>query len=390
RERDASLQRMPCWNLQTDYTHPFGAKTKLETGFKGTTRSNADNSTVAFLDSATGIYTADPTRANIFDYHERIGAVYGVLSQQVGRVQTQAGLRLEEATSRFTLPSIGQAFDNRYSSAFPSAILSYNFTDMRQLKLSYSRRISRPNPWQLSPIVDRSDARHEFHGNPSLRPEYTDAVELAFQDAHSWGSVQINPYLRKTAHSVRYIQTFDSTGISVATFDNLASTLVTGTDLNVTYRHSALSFFGGGSIYHYSSDASNLPVNLSTQSVVWNIRANGTLKLSPVTDLQAFANYRAPSATEGGSRSAFVFMNFALRRKLWNDKGSVTLRASDPFNLMSYGFRTTDGRVIELNQQHFGQRALFVTLSRTFGQQLKLRPQQQEGDSQGPPQPGPP
>jgi ferric enterobactin receptor len=389
RERDASLQRMPSWDLQTDYTHPFGSKTKLETGFKGTTRSNAENSTIGYLDSASGAYIADPGRSNTFDYRERIGAIYGVLSQQVGRVQTQGGLRLEEAATRFTLPATGQAYDTRYGSAFPSAILSYNFTDMRQVKLSYSRRISRPNPWQLSPIVNRSDARHEFYGNPALRPEYTDAIELALQDAHSWGSVQLNPYLRKTSHAVRYIQTIDSTGISVSTFANVASTLATGADLNMTYRHSALTFFGGGSIYHYSSDASNLPVDLSTHSLVWNLRANGTLKLSPLTDLQAFANYRAPSATEGGSRSAFVFMNFALRRKLWNDHGSVTLRVADPFNLMTWGYRTADGRVIELNQQHFGQRGLFVTLSRNFGQELKLRPQQQGGESQGPPQPGP-
>jgi ferric enterobactin receptor len=390
RERDGSLQHMPAWNLQTDYTHPFGSRTKLETGFKGTMRSNADNSTVAFLDPETGVYSADPNRANSFDYHERIGAVYGVLSQQVGKLQTQGGLRLEEAATRFTLPTVGQAFDNRYSSVFPSGIVSYNFTDMRQVKLSYSRRISRPSPWQLSPIVNRSDARHEFHGNPSLRPEYTDALELGFQDTRSWGSVQLNPYLRKTAHAVRFIQTIDSTGVSLATFDNVASTLVTGTDLNVTYRHAALTLFGGGSVYHYSSDASNLAGNLSTHSVVWSTRANVTLKFSPVTDLQAFANYRAPSATEGGSQSAFVYMNFALRRKLWSDKGSVTLRVADPFNLMTWGFRTADGRVIEFNQQHFGQRGLFLSISRTFGQELKLRPQHQDAEPQGAPQPGPP
>jgi hypothetical protein len=57
---------------------------------------------------------------------------------------------------------------------------------------------------------------------------------------------------------------------------------------------------------------------------------------------------------------------------------------------MTWGYRTADGRVIESSEQHFGQRGVFVTLSRTFGQQLKLRPQQQEGESGGPPQPGPP
>jgi ferric enterobactin receptor len=389
-ERDASLDRTPAWNLQTDYTHPFGARTKLESGFKGTSRSNDQSSTIGFLDPLAGVYTPDPTRGNSFDYHERIGAIYGVLSQQIGTVQTQAGLRLEQAATRFTLPSVGQSFDKHYSSAFPSGILSYNFSDMRQVKLSYSRRISRPSPWQLSPIVERNDARHEFHGNPGLDPEYTDAFELSLQDAHSWGSVQLNPYLRKTAHAVRYIQTIDTAGVSVSTFDNVASTLTTGADLNVTYRHSVLTLFGGGSFYHYSSDASNLAGNLSAHSFVWNTRLNGTVKLSPVTDLQAFANYRAPAATEGGRQSAFVFMNFALRRKMWNDKGSVTLRLADPFNLMKWGYQTADGRVIELSEQHFGQRGLFFTVSRTFGQQLKLRPQQQDTESQGPPQPGPP
>jgi ferric enterobactin receptor len=389
RERDASRDHVPAWNLQTDYTHPWGRGTKLETGFKGTMRTTADNSTIAFLDSLSGAYTADPTRATTFDYREQIGAVYGVLSQQIGKAQAQGGLRLEQAATRFRLPTAGQSYDNRYSSAFPSAILSYNFTDMRQVKLSYSRRISRPNPWQLSPVVNRNDARHQFHGNPSLRPEYTDAMEISFQDTRPWGSVQLNPYLRKTAHAVRYIQAIDSTGISVATFDNVASTLVTGTDLNVTYRHAALTLFGGGSVYHYSSDASNLGGDLSTHSFVWNTRANATVKLSPVTDLQAYANYRAPQKTEGGSQTAFVYMNFALRRKLWGDKGSVTLRFADPFNLMTYGFRTADGRVIELNEQHFGQRGLFVSMSRTFGQALKLRPQQQD-EPQSAPQSGPP
>jgi ferric enterobactin receptor len=390
REHDATFEHMPAWNVQTDYTHPFGSKTKLETGFKGTLRSNANGFTAAYLDSATGAYTPDVSRANAFDYQERIGAVYGVLSQQVGQVQAQGGLRLEEAATRFTLPTVGQAYDNRYASAFPSAIISYNLTEMRQVKLSYSRRISRPSPWQLSPIASRSDARHEFRGNPTLHPEYTDALELGLQETRTWGSVQLNPYLRKTANAVRYIQTVDSTGVSLSTFDNVASTLVAGSDLNVTYHQAALTVFGGGSVYRYSSDASNLAGNLSAHSVVWSTRANVTWKLSPIADLQAFANYRGPYAKEGGSQMAFVYMNLALRRKLWSDQGSLTLRVADPFNLVTYGYRTADGRVIELSRQHFGQRGLFLTISRNFGQELKLRPRQQDAEPQGSPQPGPP
>jgi outer membrane receptor protein involved in Fe transport len=389
-EHDAAIWLMPSWNLQTDYTRPFNSRTKLESGFKATQRSTTNDFSAAFLDAANGTFVTDPTRATAFDYREQIGAVYSVLSQQIGKVQAQGGLRLEQASTRLAMPLTSERFDNHYASAFPSAILTYNVTDMRQAKVSYSRRISRPNPGQLSPVVWRDDARNIFHGNPYLSPEYTDALELALQETRGWGSVQLSPYLRKTAHAVRYIQRVDADGITVGTFDNVASTTTVGTDLNVTYRSGPLTLFTGGSTYHYSSDAANLAGNLSTNAFVWSVRANATWKFSPVTDLQMFANYRAPYATEGGSQTAFVFSNVAVRRKLWGDQGSVAVRVADPFNLMSYGFRTADGRVIELSERHFGVRGLFISVSRNFGQQLKLKPRQQDAEPQAAPGPGGP
>jgi hypothetical protein len=92
--------------------------------------------------------------------------------------------------------------------------------------------------------------------------------------------------------------------------------------------------------------------------------------------------YRAPTKTEGGRQDAFVFSNVALRQKLWGDKGSVTLRVSDPFNLTSFGFRTADGRVIESTERRFGIRGVYLTFSRNFGQALKLRPREQTPDAQ--------
>jgi outer membrane receptor protein involved in Fe transport len=387
REHDATSARMPAWNLQTDYTHAFGKRTKLESGFKGTLRRNRNDFAASFLDATSGAFVPDPSRGNAFDYRESIGAVYGVLSRQIGKAQTQVGLRLEDAATRFTSSS-GVSHDNRYASAFPSAIVSYNFTALRQAKLSYSRRVTRPNPFQLSPIPYREDARHEFRGNPALRPEYTDALELGLQETRSWGSVQLNPYLRKTAHAVRYIQLVDDAGITVSTFDNVASNQTVGADLNVNYRRGPLSLFGGASGWRYTSDAANLPGDLSTRATVWSLRANVTWKFSRLTDGQLFTNYRAPSATEGGTQTAFAMVNLAVRHKLWGDQGSLSLRVSDPFSTMSFGYRTADGRVIELSERRFGQRGLFITLSRNFGQQLKLQPRQQEPEAQQ--QPGPP
>jgi outer membrane receptor protein involved in Fe transport len=390
REHDTSVGAYPSWNWQTDYTHPFGTGTKLESGFKGTWRSTTNDFTAAYYDSAAASYIPSAARATSFDYHEEIGAGYAVLSQQVSKLRAQAGLRLEEASTRLNLPTSSLHFDNQYGSAFPSAILSYNFTEMRQAKLSYSRRISRPNPWQLSPVEYRQDTRNVFHGNPNLRPEYTDALELGLQEARAWGSIQLNPYFRKTAHAVRYIQMVDTSGVSVGTYDNVASTTALGTDLNINVHSGPLTIFGGGSAYRYKSDASNLAGNLSANSLVWSARSNITWKFSQLADAQLFANYRAPYATEGGSQTAFVFMNVATRYKLWGDQGNISLRVADPFNLMKFGYRTANGQVIERSERRFGQRGVFITVTRNFGQQLKLRPKQQETDAQPTATPGVP
>lgn len=389
-ERDHSIGKNPYANWKTDFTHMFGAATKLETGVKLTSRAQKNDFDAAYLDPSSGIYTSDATRASSFDYREDIGGAYAMASNKVNRLQTQAGLRLEDAATYFKLNNAGQQFDRRYASAYPSAIVSYNFTDLRQAKISYSRRVSRPNPYQLSPIEFRQDTRNVFRGNPDLRAEYTDALEFGYSEVRKWGSVQINPYLRQTAHAVRNIQFVDSTGVSVSTFDNVASARTIGTDLNVNARRGPLQIGGGGSVYHYSSDASNLAGNLSAKAMVWSARTNLNWRLSPKVDAQGLAFYRAPFATEGGSQLASITMQFGGRYKLWGDKGNISLRVSDPFKLQKFGYKTANGSVFEYSERFFGSRAVYLTITRNFGQALKLQPKQQDPDGLAQPSVGTP
>jgi outer membrane receptor protein involved in Fe transport len=378
-ERDHTVGKYPYWNWKTDYTHQFSPSMKFETGFKFTGRTTTNDFDAAYL--TNGAYTSDPARATAFDYHEDIGGAYALLSNKINKWQTQTGIRLEDAATYLDLKLADQQYDRRYTSAYPSAIISYNFTDLRSARVSYSRRVSRPNPYQLSPIEFRQDSRNVFRGNPDLRAEYTNSIELGYQEARAWGSFQISPYLRSTDHAVRNIQFIDQNGISVSTFDNVASTLTIGSDVNVNAHHGPLLLGAGGSVYHYKSDASNLSGNLSAQAIVWSTRANATWRFSPKADAQLFANYRAPFATEGGSQLAMVSMNLGYRYKLWGDRGNISLRVSDPFKLQKFGYKTANGSVFEYSERFFGTRAVYLTISRNFGQALKLTQKQQDPDA---------
>lgn len=387
-EHDEAIGDFRYSNLKVDYTKPINANVKLETGYKGTWRNTGNDFTAAYQNAITSAFEINPARTSGFDYSEVINGGYALYSQRAGKVQLQGGLRLENATTRFVLPNSTQGFDKTYNSAYPSGILTYNFSQLRSARASFSRRVGRPDPHQLSPIEFKQDARNVFRGNPNLGAQYINSFEFGFQEARGWGSIQLSPYVRFTNSAVRHIQFVDTNGISVSTFANVARNTTVGSDLNINYRKGALQMFGGGSAFHFRTDASNLSGNFSANDVVWSLRSNATWRFSPMLDGQMFANYRAPFRTEGGSMLAMISMSGGLRYKAWGDQGNVSLRLQDPFKLQKFGYRTANGTVLEYSERYFGSRALYLTLTRNFGQALKLRPKADpEMPQAGPPSP---
>ncbi|MDQ6926021.1 MAG: outer membrane beta-barrel family protein, partial [Candidatus Eremiobacteraeota bacterium] len=399
--RDLSDGHTPTWRLQSDLTRALGANTKLETGVLGIHRRTGNTFDASTL--VDGDYVPNVARSNAFAYREDVQSLYGVLSQRAGAFELQGGLRLERATTRFDLatqaappatasaPSadavggtVARTYNSGYNSAFPSALVAYNLDLKRQVKISYSRRISRPDPQQLNPSPFREDALNVFQGNPALRPEYTDAYELGYQQSFAKGSFQLSPYFRRTPHAVRYIRLVDTSGVTLSTFDNVARNDSYGTDLNLSLRLGRFTAFGGGSAFREITDAHNVTPDVSFHAFGWTARGNGTFKLTPSLDLQAFAFYRAPMNTEGGRSLGFKMTTFALKQKLRGDNASLTLRAQDPFNTMAWGIRTIDGQIVQTTDRRFGARALSLSYNYTFGKAPKFRPRTDDTPQQAP------
>ena len=377
--------------LQGDYTRMLGASTKLETGAKGTLRRMTSDFDVAQATSGSGGYEPDLGRSNAFTSDERIEAAYGVVSQKVGRVDLQGGLRLERADTRFDLATTGDRYDNGYGSVFPSAIATWNVTESRQLKASYSKRINRPATQQLNPFGFREDALNIFKGNPALQPEYTHAFELGYQQSLGKGSsLQLTPFFRRTLNAVRFIGSVDDAGVSTTTFRNVATNDSYGADANLSLKLGRLSGFGGASVYEQVVDASTLETDLSNHAFGWSARANATLKVSSSLDLQAFGMYRAPMKIEQGRITRFTLANLAIKQKLDGDRSSLTLRVADPFGTMGWGVRASDGRVVQLSDRRFGARGAFLSYSYNFGQAPKIRARPVEPEGGGQPGPGGP
>lgn len=107
-------------------------------------------------------------------YKENIFAGYLLLTRQINTTRVQAGLRAEQTNAR--LNSTG--LHTSYLDLFPSIQVSRKITGKYNVTLSYTSRIHRPAYKALIPFVIPIDRYSQEKGNPDLKPEYTNSVEL--------------------------------------------------------------------------------------------------------------------------------------------------------------------------------------------------------------------
>jgi outer membrane receptor protein involved in Fe transport len=370
---------------QLDYTRPVG-KSKLETGYKGNVRW-LDRDYAMLKDSlGTGQWERS-NLSNAFEFDEQVQAGYAVLSQPIGKLEAQAGLRAEYASRDFNLA--GKNYPYHYTSFFPSGILNYNLTPSTQVKLSYSRRIRRPGTQELNPFPTYFDVQNVFIGNPSLNPEYTDAYELGFTKSGKYGNFQLSPFFRHTTDVIRFIidtdASVDGRDATTISFKNLARSNSWGTDVNGSIRlGKRFNGFAGGNIFKIVTEGGSTTSIAGTDAVTWMLRFNGTYDVTPTVSLQGFYMYRAPMKIEGGRFSKMQFTNFTLRKKLDGEKASVSLRVQDPFSTNKFRVQAGTSTLTQITERNPGVRGAFLTFQYNYGQQPRVRqPQQQDQPQQG-------
>jgi len=379
-ELDATSALTRQLTLQTDYTRPLTASTKLESGLKETGRWLDRDFLVLKDDLGSGNWAASGL-SNKFQFDEHVHAGYGVLSQSVGKFDLQAGLRAEWASRNFAL-SGAQAIPYNYHSLFPSGVIMYKLSEQSQVKVSYSRRIRRPGTQELNPFPIFFDPQNVFIGNPRLNPEYTDAFEFSMSKTGQLGSLQLSPFYRRTTDVIRVnintADTVDSREVTSVSFENLDKANSWGTDLNGSLRLGPkLNAFGGFNIFKMVTDGGSQSA-LSSNAVTWSYRLNATTQVSPTVTLQANYFYRAPVNIEKGRFSAMQMTNITIRKKIDGDNMSVAVRFADPFDTMKFRIQAGDDNLQQITQRKFGVRATYVTFQWNYGQAPKIRLPQQD------------
>ncbi|MGZ3873651.1 MAG: outer membrane beta-barrel family protein, partial [Mucilaginibacter sp.] len=125
------------------------------------------------------VQTDNTQDANVFRYHENIGAVYTSLSRSNAHWGWQLGLRAEQTEAKGETGSLVKP-DTSYLNLLPSAYLTYTPGGKHHFRLSLSRRIRRPDYSNLQPFTYVLDPLNQQTGNPGLRVQRNDQAELTY------------------------------------------------------------------------------------------------------------------------------------------------------------------------------------------------------------------
>lgn len=220
-ERQQILQptNIDIYTAKLDFTIPFKNKLKLEFGAK-TSYVKADNN-FRFNIFQENSWQNDINRSNHFKYDELINAAYFSSGFEKGKLSFQAGLRGEHTIADGYSVNLDKRNKRDYFNLFPTGFVNYNLHENHSVKYSYSRRIDRPNYGNLNPFVFILDPYLHVHGNPNLKPQFTNSNELTYTFKSQYSLTAAYAHTTGIIHEV--IFNGNEPGLAISQMQNIAS-----------------------------------------------------------------------------------------------------------------------------------------------------------------------
>ena len=359
------------YTAKADYAYTAGKSLKIEAGIKSSL-VKTDND-AEYFQFQNGTYVLNTNLSNHFIYNENVNAAYVNYTGVIGQWNVQLGLRAEHTHNHGQQIVGDQAFAKIYLQLFPTAYLGYSLDKDNLFELSFGRRVDRPNYSDLNPFVQYVDVYTRSVGNANLNPVFTNNLELSYNYK---SNLNISAFYTSTNGVINmvYLQN-DTSRIQYVTLNNIGRELSTGININCNVPVKnwwTITAFGTIFNNHFKGPINDGFVNANLTTYMINVTNQvllgdgwaAEMNLSYRSKALLFALFdRGPRRTN----------TFGLSKELFNKKGSIKLKITDPFNLTrnNYNYSRFEGLYIYRNFQE-ENRLVGLTFTYRFSQGKKL------------------
>ena len=380
--------------MAIDYENEYGKKLGIETGVKMTIRDFGKG--LNYLnDEYDNAYKEDIYAAYLvskYDMTDRFGLKLGARFEQVETKANLTGPNSHDSTNIITKlfdQAISQSpFDNPYTKIYPSAFLLYKLTEKQTIQFGYSKKVNRPNRRTLSPFPNNTqDISRLRNGNPYLRPEYSDVMELSFSSNSRKMNLNLSSSYKNTNDVImwwdRDYVTFDTTTYEILTAGNAESSKSMNFSGNIMYRPMPLAsvMIWGYSWNSTISDKGEADFNGNSRGLGFGGRL--TLNIPTIARIELSGNGRGKMKITTGSIPSNYRVNLGIQKSFLKNRLSVTLKVNDLFDTGKFIINTSNEVTNAVTQETYTQlmyaerqrqkRNTSIVLNYNFGKQQKKK-----------------
>lgn len=366
--------RINIYAAKLDYVRQLKTiNAKLEAGAKFSSVNTGNDLFATTLSG--GSMLADTGRSNVFNYEENIYAAYVSFGQQVKKFEYQFGLRVENSLLEGNSTDLKQQRlnkpDTSYLNLFPTAFVSYQLNDKSRVALSFSKRINRPDYQSLNPFETIYDIYTSEKGNPYLRPQYSNNIELKYSYKYALnmaiGYNHTSDYSQTISRQIGQL-TF-ATNENIGTLDNFY--------LNVSSPLSINKWWNGyvnitGFYNHYQG---RLPDGkLDTKVLGMNYYIQNNFKAGKGWTMQLSSWFNAGTTEAIFKTKSIGSVDFGIKKSLLKDRASIRVTFLDMFNMQRYQQSVQFANQDFTYRRKWESRGVRLQLSWSFGSnQYKAR-----------------
>jgi outer membrane receptor protein involved in Fe transport len=332
-------------SLSTDYVRPLKSG-RIELGAKLRIRRLPVDYTITPGDQSI-LY---PDVGSFSDWGENLYAGYVNYLLEKEKFDVEAGLRAEQTDVFYDLDPVNvyypenDAYD--YFELFPSVRYTYKLNDNNRISAFYNRRIDRPGEPELRVFPKFDDPELLKVGNPYLRPQFTDAFEIAHKYSWSSGSLFSAVYHRMIQDQYMRIFSIDDSNpdydIVNRIYQNTGSATNTGIEMllsqdlteswkisgTLNWYSNAIDAYQGTLLFPFERP---FEIQQSTANA-WDAKVNTEFELPADFTVQLSGVYYSRRNIPQGEQLARSSVDFGLKKSFWNKKADLTFSASDIFN----------------------------------------------------------
>ncbi|XVJ67819.1 MAG: TonB-dependent receptor [Lacibacter sp.] len=326
-----------------DYVKPL-KQGRVETGIKFRYRDIPTN-----MQFKPGLNSPLDTGAGgAATYTEIIPAVYGTYIYESKRFEAEAGLRIEYVKLDYFVNPDHNTYKSdgyNYTQPFPNVRLAYKLNENNKLSLFYNRRVDRPNEVDIRIFPKYDDAEIIKVGNPALKPQFTNNVELGYKATLKKGYFYTALYYRSTSNTItRIATTVPPSPFIYTVFQNAGTSSNKGLELIFQKELSkTFSFNTNATVYQSVIDAFTVQNQYPVPSVFsaakesitsGNVKLNGFVHLPRKTELQFTAVYLAPDLIPQGRIASRFSVDAGIKKQIQKGKGELFINGTDLFNTL--------------------------------------------------------